>query len=297
MTQDYTSSSGTTTSGAIRRGFDNHQVGESYDRDKQEQDWAYQSGASNTARIAEISDEQSVSGGQSLKVNYSSEERVKTASRVELPEEQEYFSSYWVYFPEEFEFNGVEKSGGKLPGLGSDEVPTGGDDVTGDNGFSARYMWRYDGQAELYLYHMDKAGTFGDSVKFQYDNGDYAFFEKGTWQNIIQRVKTNTGTEADGEIDVWLDGEQIVDIDGVRLSDNGQLIDIFYLSTFYGGGSAGWLPPEDTSAYFDDIVISTEASDVGLDTSHIRTPDENPDQRTIGNGVVRGIREFEPRTT
>ena len=296
MTQDYTSTSGITTTGPIVRGFENHTAGESYDRDKQNIDWDYQSGASNTAAITEISTEEAYSGNQSLKVTYSSDERVKTASKWELPPEQEYFSTYWVFFPEDFEFNGVEKSGAKLPGLGSDEVPTGGDDVTGDNGYSARYMWRYDGQAELYLYHMDKAGTYGDSVKFQYDNGDYAFFEKGEWQQITQRVKVNDGNQANGEIDVWLNGQQVVDIDGVRLSDNGQLTDVFYLSTFYGGGSTIWLPPEDTEAYFDDIIISTDAADHGLSASDIRTPDENPDQRPIGNGVVQGIKEFESRT-
>ncbi|MEJ6403247.1 polysaccharide lyase [Yoonia sp. 2307UL14-13] len=297
MTQDYTSTSGNTTSGAIVRGFDNHAVGNSYTRDLQEQDWDYRDGAGDTSEVATISDEHAVSGGQSLRVDYSSDERVKTASKWELPPEDEYFLSYWVRFDDDFSFNGVEKSGGKLPGLGADEVPTGGDDVTGENGFSARYMWRYDGQAELYLYHMDKAGTFGDSVKFRYDNGDYAFFETGKWHNIVQRVKTNTDDNPDGEIDVWLDGEQVVDIDGVRLSDNGQMIDVFYLSTFYGGGGTNWLPPEDTSAHFDEVVISTNASDVGIDPAAIRSPGENPDDRPIGDGVVKGIQPFEPEET
>ncbi|MEO0931024.1 MAG: glycoside hydrolase family 9 protein, partial [Pseudomonadota bacterium] len=297
MTQDYTSTSGATTTGAIRRGFDNHTLGESYDRDKQSSDWDYRDGGSNTAAIAEISDEESYSGGQSLKVNYSSAERAKTASKFEIPEEGEYYLSYWVYFPEDFSFNGVEKSGGKLPGLGADEVPTGGDEVTGDNGFSARYMWRYDGQAELYLYHMDKAGTFGDSVKFRNDDGEYKFFQTGQWHNIIQRVKVNEGDDYNGEVDVWLDGEQVVDIDGVRLSNNGQGVDVFYLSTFYGGGSTDWLPPEDTEAYFDEIVISTNPEDVGLSAADIRPPSENPDTRPVGNGVVKGIQEFQPETT
>lgn len=275
----------------VSNSFENGTVGESYSIDQQRAEWDYLSGGSRTEDIASISDEVSIDGSQSLRVDYSSEDRVQIASRFALPDSDEYFASYAVYFPEDFEFNGVSRSGGKLPGLGADEVPTGGDDVTGDNGFSARYMWRLDGQAELYLYHMDKEGQFGDSINFFYEDGSYAFFERGEWNTITQRIKTNDAGEANGEIDVWLNGDLVVDLDGVRLSNNDQPIDVFYLSSFYGGGSREWLPENDTTAYFDNIVISTEAEDVGLTSDDIRTPEENTYH---GDGSI--VRELIPYT-
>lgn len=276
---------------AVNNSFENGTVGESYTTNQQRAEWDYLSGGSSTEEIASISDDVSIDGSKSLRVDYSSEERVKTASRFELPEADEYFSSYAVYFPEDFEFNGVNKSGGKLPGLGADEVPTGGDDVTGDNGFSARYMWRLDGQAELYLYHMDKEGQFGDSINFYNEDGSYAFFERGQWNTITQRIKTNDAGQANGEIDVWLNGDLVVDLDGLRLSTDYQPIDVFYLSTFYGGGSKEWLPENDTTAYFDNFIVSTDAADVGLTLGDIRTPEENTYH---GDGPI--VREFRPYT-
>lgn len=59
------------------------------------------------------------------------------------------------------------------------------------NGFTARYMWREDGAAELYLYHMDKPGEYGERFKFVNDDGDPIKFEPGTWHNLVQRVQIN----------------------------------------------------------------------------------------------------------
>src|SRR3546814_13585034 len=45
---------------------------------------------------------------------------------------------YRVRFPEDFDFN----KGGKLPGLYAGEAPSGGEKVSGEDGWSIRLMWR-----------------------------------------------------------------------------------------------------------------------------------------------------------
>src|SRR3546814_7289490 len=55
---------------------------------------------------------------------------------------------YRVRFPSDFEF----AKGGKLPGLYAGEAPSGGEKVSGKDGWSIRLMWREDGEGELYEY-------------------------------------------------------------------------------------------------------------------------------------------------
>ncbi|WP_394153423.1 polysaccharide lyase [Loktanella salsilacus] len=263
MTQIYTTSEGSTTHGAIRRGFENHSSDLAYSRSLQKADWDFEFG-SNTAKNAAISDEEAMSGSQSLKVTYRSDDNAAAASSWKIPAEGEYYLSYWVKFADDFDFDGDDHSGGKLPGLASDGLASGGDDVDGSNGFTARYMWREDGEAELYLYHMDKPGAYGESFKFFDEQGDPIKFEQGAWHNLVQRVQINSGNMANGEVEVWFDGEQVLDLDGLQFVDDGSQIDRFYFSSFFGGNTDGWLPDYDVSAYFDDIVISTNAADVGL---------------------------------
>ena len=87
---------------------------------------------------------------------------------------------------------------------------------------------------------------------------------QGQWHNLVQRVKVNDGTEANGEIDVWMDNEQVLDVDNLRFVTNGQGIDTTFFSSFHGGYGSEWWPEQQGYAYFDDFVVSTDAHDVGL---------------------------------
>ncbi|MEL6839585.1 MAG: polysaccharide lyase [Pseudomonadota bacterium] len=261
--QDYQTSDGTVTSGAIRRGFDNHDNGQEYEISLQERDWDVRFGET-TAENATISNEYAVSGGQSLRVTYQDDENDAAASSWALPEEDTYYLSYWVLFEDGFDFNGDDHSGGKLPGLASDGLASGGGDVTGENGFTARYMWREDGAAELYLYHMDKPGRYGESFEFVDADDEPIKFQPGEWHQLIQKVTINDGRQANGEITVWMDGQEVLDLDGLRFVTDGSGIDRLYFSSFFGGNDDGWLPERDVNAYFDEFVISTDPTDVGL---------------------------------
>lgn len=66
--------------------------------------------------------------------------------------------SYKVKFEKGFDF----AKGGKLPGFCSGVCPRGGSEV--GNGFSTRFMWRTNGDLELYAYVPDKTEHYGKSL-------------------------------------------------------------------------------------------------------------------------------------
>lgn len=166
---------------------------------------------------------------------------------------EEVFASYYIYFPKGWD--GVK--GGKLPGLCGEECPTGGDTVTGYNGFSARYMFRPNMKMVIYCYHMDKPGTWGEDFELDYP------FARETWYKLTQRIKLNTPGQKDGEIQVWVNNQEALLIDTLRfrLIDTIK-IDKFYFSTFYGGSSPDWAPLTDQHIYFDEFKIYTETNDI-----------------------------------
>ena len=251
------------SSNAISVGFENHSSGTSYTNSAQSKDWdvdwSYQMDKYGT-----ISNSESRSGDNSLQMMYPANAQSNAGAKWVVPNQKEYYLSYWVKFDNDFDFDGDKYSGGKLPGLGSGDLASGGNKPTGTNGFTSRYMWREGGQATLYLYHMDQPKTYGEDFLLKDSNGEQKYFERGQWHNMVQRVKVNDGSSSNGEVDVWMDGEQVLDLDNLRFMTNGGGIDTAYFSTFHGGNGSDWWPDNNDNAYFDDFVVSTEASDVGL---------------------------------
>jgi len=170
---------------------------------------------------------------------------------VSLPPSEELWLSYYVKFEKGFDFC----KGGKLPGLTS-----GGGKFTGGNkpkhgeGWSARYMWRKNGEGVIYLYYIDMPGKWGENIKL-----DGFHFIPGKWYNILQHIKLNTNSKANGSIEVWINGEKKLSRNNLklRLGDLG-LIDSFYFSTFHGGNTRDWSPYVESKALFDDIIISNK---------------------------------------
>ena len=248
---------------AISVGFENHSAGTSYNDTAQSKDWdvdwSYQ-----MDKYGSISNQQARSGNNSLQMTYPANAQSNAGAKWVIPDRKEYYLSYWVKFDGDFDFDGRVHSGGKLPGLGSGDLASGGSKPTGTNGFTSRYMWREDGKATLYLYHMDQPGTYGEDILLKDSNGEDKYFQRGQWHNMIQRVKVNDGYQSNGEIDVWMDGEQVLDMDNLKFMTDGGGIDTAYFSTFHGGYGSDWWPEKNDNAYFDDFVVSTNAADVGL---------------------------------
>ncbi|MGL5076786.1 MAG: polysaccharide lyase, partial [Waterburya sp.] len=244
-------------------GFEQHSDNTSYNSITQAKDWKV-GWSNNMHKYATISDDFAHSGSKSLKITYPSDAQANTGASWLVPSQKQYYLSYWVKFDQNFDFDGSKLSGGKLPGMGTDDLCGGGQNCTGTNGFTSRYMWRENGKATLYLYHMDKPGKYGEDFTFQGSDGNDKYFERGKWHNLIQRVKINDGNQSNGEIDVWMDKEKVLDIDNLKFVTDNKGIDTLYFSSFHGGNGSEWWPEKNVNAYFDDFVVSTNAADVGL---------------------------------
>lgn len=165
-----------------------------------------------------------------------------------LPPAQEYTLSYRLYFEEGFEF----VLGGKLPGLTSGgEKFTGGVHPTKGQGFSARYMWRKEGQAVVYLYSVDNKGPWGEDIALEGIK-----FESGRWYELKQRIKLNDPDAKNAELQVWVDGTMVLNKRDFRLRIGEQgKIDSLYFSTFFGGSRPNWAPSKDVYVRFDDFRV------------------------------------------
>lgn len=171
--------------------------------------------------------------------------------RVDLPASFErLFVAYRVRFASGFDF----VRGGKLPGLIGGEGNTGGNRPDGTDGWSARMMWRTDGDAVQYVYHPDQPGTYGED--FAWDLGGQRRFDDA-WHVVEHEIVMNTPGENDGAVRGWWDGELALDRGGVRFRDVDTFaIDGFYFSTFFGGSDSSWAPTRDEHVDFDTFVFS-----------------------------------------
>ena len=155
---------------------------------------------------------------------------------------------YQVRFAPGFPF----VKGGKLPGLGGGKGNSGGNIPDGSDGFSTRFMWRSNGEGEVYAY-LPTSKTWGTSL----GRGNW-HMAPGAWNRLEQTVRLNTPGKSDGEISVRLNGLPVHDTRGLRFRDTDRLtIDLLIFETFFGGNSPDWATPVDTYTDFSDMNVST----------------------------------------
>jgi hypothetical protein len=169
---------------------------------------------------------------------------------------EELYLAYRVRFGSSFDF----VKGGKLPGLVGTvggKAPTGGNPADGTNGFSARGMWRSGGAAVQYVYYWDQKSNYGDDLAW--NAGGAKSFVPGQWHTVEHRVKLNTEGQANGIIEAWLDGVQVLSREDLRIRKDAAAfgIDALYFSTFFGGNDASWAPTKDETVEYDDFVVAT----------------------------------------
>jgi len=153
--------------------------------------------------------------------------------------------SYDLAFADNFEF----VKGGKLPGLCWGDCPRGWSGT--DKGFSTRFMWRKNGDLEIYGYLPNKASTMGQSLwrgMFQ--------FQTNTTYNIAQEIILNTPGKEDGVLRVYVDEIMVYENPNITFRRSKDIsTDKIIFSTFFGGGDDSWATPVDTSISFSDFKL------------------------------------------
>ncbi|XP_071109692.1 uncharacterized protein [Haliotis cracherodii] len=175
--------------------------------------------------------------------------------------------SYDLFFDPNFDF----VKGGKLPGLFGGWVNCSGG-THSDTCFTARLMWRENGDGEIYAYiPSEQVSSFCHDVEcnFVYGNsigrGSWRF-QKGKWQTITEHITLNTPGKTDGFAKMWYNGRQVYEINNVNFRNNANImIDGIFFSTFFGGSTSSWAPTRDCYTYFKNFVLSTE----NIDPPHI----------------------------
>lgn len=171
--------------------------------------------------------------------------------------------SYDVRFSPGFEVS----AGGKLPGLlgvapgTSPQAPTGGGSTA--HGWSGRVMWlgpklsravRSSGRPDLavtYLYHPGQTGRFGDDISW--GRG----FVDGSWHQVRQCYTLNTVGQADGGLQAWVDGAQVLDrADLVYRTDPRVHITHLAWSVFRGGDTKDWAADSGGDIDLDNLQVT-----------------------------------------
>ncbi|KAI9256650.1 hypothetical protein BDA99DRAFT_547913 [Phascolomyces articulosus] len=167
---------------------------------------------------------------------------------------------YKVYFPKKFQF----VKGGKLPGLyGGHEGCSGGADAT--TCFSTRFMWRRDGEGEIYAYLPESKQR--DSLcdeKGNICNSDYGYslgrgswkFKTGDWNTVRQTLKLNSPGKDDGSVTVEVDGKTAYTEKNVAFlnKNTGKVVGVAF-HTFFGGSGSEWAPKKKESTYFKGFSL------------------------------------------
>ena len=167
--------------------------------------------------------------------------------------------TYKVMFHIGFEF----VRGGKLPGFYGGTAPRGGMKNNIGDGFSARIMWRENGEIFQYMYWVekDKNKKWGDDLPWIDVEGNMEPFRfiPGKWHTLTTRIVMNTAGKSDGNITSWFDNKLALSTNGTfRAKDMDFGIDSFMFTTFFGGNDLTWAPVKDEFIYFGDIDIELE---------------------------------------
>jgi hypothetical protein len=167
-------------------------------------------------------------------------------SKLNLSPQDSFTLSYYVRFSENFDF----VKGGKLSGLFGGMGNNGRDIPDGTDGFSTRYMWRKQGEGEIYAY-LPTSQNHGTSI----GRGTWQF-SPGRWYHLQQQVTLNQPNQKNGSIIVWVDGQKVIEQTGLLFRTTKALkIDGILFSTFFGGGDSSWATPHDVYADFADFSV------------------------------------------
>lgn len=152
--------------------------------------------------------------------------------------------SYSVKFEKWFDF----VNGGKFWfGFCSGECPRWWAEVGKD--FSTRFMWRKNGDAEVYAYIPDKTEVYGKSL------GRWFFrFETDTYYNIDLDIMLNTPGQENGIIVVFIDGKEVFRDTTIKFRETAETkIDSIISAQFFGGSTSKYAATKDERLYLKGL--------------------------------------------
>ena len=167
-----------------------------------------------------------------------------------------YEATYKVRFHSQFDWSRGGKVGfGFLVGEGN----TGCNIPTEGKGGSLRLMWYNTGSRvyfQPYVYHKDMAGPCGDTFGKTFPTS--GSLVKGQTYTVHLYIKSNTGSNKDGWVQVKIDGNTVLD-QSIRWTTNDayRFINRLSFHNFRGGKDvAVWGSSQTSYIYFDDLVVN-----------------------------------------
>lgn len=249
-------SSVSNTTALYNNNFQQHTTGV-YTAARFSADWGFTPGASAGVadnRLSIVADPLDANN-RALRVTYKANQiGGSSASVFTYPIPGGPHAQLWLQYKVLFDSNFTWVKGGKLPGLAgyNGTKPTGCVNNSLLDGFSARFMWRENGNGFLYLYNPVKQDECGDYSPLA------SFFTKGRWYTITSFVELGTANQYNGAVTTYIDGKEVSRVSGLMLRNSTSVsIDKFLFETFFGGSTTDWAPTSDQYSYFDDITIST----------------------------------------
>jgi hypothetical protein len=176
-------------------------------------------------------------------------------AKIDVSDGAAYELDFDVKFHSQFDFSRGGKIGfGFLVGDGN----SGGDPGWDGNGGSLRLTWYQNDAGRVYfqpyLYYKDQPGEYGDTFDKTYPTT--GSLVRGHWYHVHQYIKSNTGSNTDGHVQITVDGTVLLDRD-IRwtTNDTKRLVRRICLSTFRGGSQDYWMSPTDGYIYFDNLSV------------------------------------------
>ena len=174
---------------------------------------------------------------------------------VDISDGSAYELDYDVKFHSQFDFSRGGKIGfGFLVGEGN----TGGDPGWDGNGGSLRLMWYQTDAGRVffqpYLYYRDQPGQYGNTFGKSYPSS--GSLNKAQWYHVHEYIKSNTGSNTDGHVQIVIDGTVVLDTN-IRWTTNdaNRLIRQMSFHTFRGGSESYWESATDGYIYYDNLSV------------------------------------------
>ena len=192
------------------------------------------------------------SGGGALEIQQTTGTHDPYEIHPEITETDVAYVRWYRKWQPGYDFTQHKMSGvyAKAPGAsGAGEIPTGYDK------YSCKLFVDFDRYPRFYTYHPEQDGIYGDAPHMNLVDPAIQVADD-RWYCFEMMIKANTVGQHDGELKMWIDGQLVGHIEGMRFRDTDELkINEFTYSAYVGGS---WTSEQDQNLWDDQIVVATE---------------------------------------